>query len=177
MDCGENIGSKGRGNEPPPLPGYAELLAKESLRSSCTEADENSRADEMNLRFEPRPACKNLGVARFLVNSTLPLPGAYPTEMFHRICNVDVGPVDPDPFQRVIEQLSRGADEWPSRNILSVSRLFSHEHDFGIYTAFAENCLICSLPKITSLAGARCATQRRERKLGRNESAGSGVFR
>jgi hypothetical protein len=67
--------------------------------------------------------------------------------MFHRICNVDVGPVDPDPFQRVIEQLSRGADEWPSRNILSVSRLFSHEHDFGIYTAFAENCLICSLPR------------------------------
>ena len=62
-------------------------------------------------------------------------------EMLDRVGDVGRAPVDPGLFERRVEQLTGGADERASGEILLVARLLADEEDAGVERAFAEHRL------------------------------------
>jgi hypothetical protein len=103
-----------------------------------------------------------------------PLPTRLPLEVLDDVRDVGELPVDARLLERPVEQLARGADERPAREILLVAGLLTDEHQLGLGPSLAEDGLRAAAPKV-----ACPATLRRFRNLAkgrlRRDQGGGGV--
>src|SRR5437660_1507121 len=100
------------GADPPSsLPRHAEIISEQRLGSGRTQAHENTRLQQANLRIEPGAARLNFGRARLLVNSPLPPFIGRPLEVLYDICYVDFVAVDSCQAQSLIQYFSRRSYE------------------------------------------------------------------
>src|SRR3954467_2496776 len=116
-----------------------ERLAKQRLRRSGAETNEDAWLDQRNLGFEPGPARRHLRRVRFRVDP--PLAPRLPLERLHDVGHVHDLAVDACLLQRAIEQPAGGPDERLSRDIFGVARLLADEHDAGAGWSVAEDRL------------------------------------
>jgi hypothetical protein len=66
--------------------------------------------------------------------------------------DVNAGAVDPRRRQRAIEQLARRPDEWPAREILTVTWRLADQHDRRVIRAFAEYRLSRATKQVAAAA-------------------------
>lgn len=102
----------------------ADNFAERRLCRRHSEAHEDRRLDNPNLRLKPWAACRHLGCRGFLMLAAFAL--GLPFEMFHGIRNVDFVPWDARFDERFIQQSSRRTDERVACVVFLVSRLFSY---------------------------------------------------
>src|SRR5438093_10521924 len=140
--------------------GDLELASQERLGRRGAEADDGARLDELDLDIQPGAAGRNLGRVGLLMNPAL--AARLPLEVLHDVGDVDRSAIDARSFERAIEQLACGADEWTPGEIFGVARLLAHQHQLGLTRAFAEDGLRAVLPQVASLTRLRYDSDVRE---------------
>src|ERR671923_2419913 len=125
-------GDRGRGGEgrlakAAAVARHANVAAEQRLGRGGTEADHDVRANNIQLRIEPRTAGLDLLGIGTLVQATLaaPLP---PLEVLDDVGDVDVAALDPRLLQGLRQHLTRGPDERLARAVLAIPRLLADEH-------------------------------------------------
>src|SRR4051812_47202828 len=101
----------------------AELAAEEGLRRRCSEADEHVRADDGELRLQPRTARGQLAPARLRVDAAL--APRLPLEVLDRVRHVGRSPVDARLHERLVQESAGGAYEWCALPVLTVAGLLA----------------------------------------------------
>src|SRR6476619_28597 len=126
--------------------GEAELGPEQRLRRRRAERDDRRRADEPDLRVEPRRARVDLALARRLVD---PVLAALPElEVLDRVGDVEVAAVDPGRLEGAVELAAGGADERMPLAILAVAGHLADEHDPRLRRPLAEHGLGRALPQV-----------------------------
>src|SRR5437879_359864 len=106
------------GADPPSsLTGHAEIISEKRLGSGRTQAHENTRLHQANLRIEPGTARLNFGRARLLMDSPLPPFIWRPFEVLYDICDINFVAVDSRQAQSLIQYFSCRSYERPSAEI------------------------------------------------------------
>ena len=123
-----------------------ELGAEQRLRCGSTETHDEFWVDHGDLFFEPRVTGADLSGVRPLVDPAL--PAHLEAEMIHGVRDVHRRTIDPNPFERVIEDAARGPHEGMPGLVLPVAGLFPDEHEPGVSSALAEHGLRRVLPQI-----------------------------
>src|SRR5688572_26049339 len=158
-----------RGNLEPTALGDPECLSQKRLRRRRAEADDDLCLHELHLLIQPRAACTNLGVIRFLVNTAFAFLAALPLEMLHRIGDVNLAPVDSRLLQGVVEQPASRTDERPPLAILLIARLFADDDDSRAWSSFAEHRLRSDHPQSAAMTRSSRLAKRAQRRPRRNE--------
>ncbi len=109
------------------------------LRCGCTQADDELRTNGGDLRFEPWAAGRNFKRVWLLVQPDF--APRFPLEMLHRIGDVDLGAIDAGGLQALIKQLTGRPNKRLSLLIFAITRLFAHQKNSGMGSAFAKNDL------------------------------------
>jgi hypothetical protein len=130
-----------------------EAWTEKRLGRSRTKANQNIRFNDPQFSFEPRPTSRNISRAGFLVDATL--APRFPFKMFYRISDIDRFSVDPDFFQRSIQNLPRWSDKGFPAQIFLIARLFTEKHQGRPFPSFAEDGLGCLLVERTGRAVGR----------------------
>jgi hypothetical protein len=130
----------------------AKGFSEHRLRGSSTQTDDNEWLNDGDFRLEPRPACRDLGVVRFLVDTTLSLFPALPLEVLHYIRDVDLLALNARVIERSIKELSSGTYEGTPLDVFAVAGLFADEHDLSRSRPFAEDGLRANFPEMTRAA-------------------------
>src|SRR5580658_3348785 len=76
-------------------------------------------------------------------------------EVLDRVGDVDQPPVDAGLFQRVVQHLSRWANEWPADDVFLIARLFPNEHYACSAGPLAEYGLCGGAVQLAAFAAAR----------------------
>jgi hypothetical protein len=76
-------------------------------------------------------------------------------EVFHRIRDVNLRPIDSSFLQRAVHDLARRTNEWFARDILVIARLFAHQHHRCALGPFAKNSLGSPFVQMTCSAMSR----------------------
>ena len=103
---------------------------------------------------------------RFLMDA--PLSPRFPFEMFHRIGDINLFPIDAGFHKRLMENLSGQSDKRMSLNVFLIARLFAHEHHSRFRAAFPKHALCSTLPKVARTAIGGNSPQLRDRWIFRN---------
>ena len=127
-----------------------EAWTEKRLGRGRTKTNQNIRFNDPQFGFEPRPTSRDISRAGFLVDAALSPP--FPFEMLHRISDIDGLSVDPDFFQRSIQDLPRWPDKRFAAQIFLIARLFPEEHQSWSRPSFAEDSLGCLLVQRTGHA-------------------------
>ena len=93
--------------------GEPEALAEQRLGRGRAEQEQRARLDDVELGPQPRQAGVDLALARLLVDAAL--AALLELEVLDDVGDVDVGAVDADRLQRLVELAARGPDEDPAR--------------------------------------------------------------
>src|SRR5438105_9940678 len=144
-------------------------LAEERLRRGRSETHDDLRLDELHLFVEPRAACADLAVVRFLVNPTLRFLAALPLEVLHRVGDIHGVAIDSGFLERGVQQAARGAHKGMPFLVFLSARLLADNHHAGARWALAEYGLCAHHPELAPAAHARGLSQRTERRPRRNE--------
>src|SRR5207247_779498 len=91
-------------------------------------SDDNTRSDDFDLAAEPTSAGVDLGRQGVAV-----VRG--PT--FDDVGDEDIGALEADAGEELLEELARGADEGPRLLVLVVAGGFANEHEVGVEGPFA----------------------------------------
>ena len=65
----------------------------------------------------------------------------FPFEMFHRVRDINLLPIDPRFFERAVHYFSGRADERFADNVFIIAGLLAHKHDRRSLRTFAEDRL------------------------------------
>ena len=117
----------------------SKLCTEQTLRRSCTEADNELRTNGGNLRFQPWAAGRYFKRVWFLMQANL--AAQFPFEMLHSIGDVHVGPIDACGLEAFIKQLTGWSDERLSLLVFAIAGLFSHQENSGMGPAFPKDDL------------------------------------
>src|SRR5258706_15611502 len=109
MEGGGDEGGEMRRDDLRALQGDAELGPDPRLCRGRAEADDRARLYDADLRQKPRPARRNLGRVRLLVDT--PFAARLPLEMLDNVRYVDRRPVNPSLGERLVEQGAGRSDE------------------------------------------------------------------
>lgn len=139
------------------LPGDPELGTEHRVRGGRAEAAQDPWLDRGELRLPPRRAGLDLRGVGLLVEPDL--ARGSPFEVLHRIRDVHAVALDAGLDQRAIEQRTRGAHEWMTLAVFTVTGLLAHEHEIGVGRSLTEHCLGRSGVQITRLARDRVAAE------------------
>src|ERR1700693_3405582 len=150
MDCSRYMRGHAVFDKLTPLFRETIFCPQESLRGCRSKAHDHLRLNERHLRFEPRLASLDLRHARLLVQA--PFAALLEFEVFHRVSHVNVGPLDACLFQRSVQQLTSGSNEWTSLPVFFVAWLFPHQRDPRRPRSLAKHRLSRVTVKFTSAA-------------------------
>src|SRR5215471_8470429 len=129
----------------------AKVRAEESLRGGRAQTDEDARADDRELGFEPGSAGSDLRCLGSLVNPALSALDEF--EMLDDIGDIDRSAREVGRGERTIEHLSGGSDEGRTLKVLLISGLFSHENGSRRRRSLAEDGLRRMTVEIAAAAG------------------------
>src|SRR5690348_11146255 len=115
-----------------PVPGAEHGLARDR-----PEQDHEPGPDDLEFRGQPVPAGPDLRPARTLVNPALTALG--PLEVLDRVGQVHAVAAEAGFGQRPVEDPARRAGERTALLVLLVAWLLSHQRDFCVGRAFAED--------------------------------------
>ena len=107
------------------------------VRRRRTQADDDGRADGVELGPEPRTAGFDLFRSGLLVEATL--AALLELEVLDRIREVDLGARKPGPLQGLVEDPARGADEDGALTVLDVPGLLPDQEETGPPRPFPEH--------------------------------------
>jgi len=133
-----------------PLRADAKLRSDHRLGGGRSEADDDARLDDIDLRLQPWPAGIDLRGVRLLVDA--PLAARLPLEVLHHIGDVDAAAIDARFLQRLVQEIARRPHKGPALKVFLVPRLLADEHHGGCLLPFAEHGLRSGFPEIAGLA-------------------------
>jgi len=135
------------------MSGHRDRPAQHGTRGRRTEADDDARPQARELQFEPRRA--GLDLAEPWLGVQAALAARFPLEVFHRVREIHVRPLDASRRQRLLQYAARWTDERCAGPIFLIAWLLAHEHDPRSRTAGAEHRLRGAPPEIARPAARR----------------------
>ena len=72
-----------------------------------------------------------------------PFSPPFEFEMFDDIGQIDLASFDARLMKRRIEKFPSGTNEWFAFDVFAVPRLFSHQHQSGIFRTYPKDSLGC----------------------------------
>ena len=96
------------------------------------------------------------------------LPALFEFEVFDRVRNIDLAPVDGGIAKRTVEQLARRSDKRVPLQVFFVSRLLANHENFGFGRPFAEDGLRGMEIEIAAVASLHALLQDGQSLLLRN---------
>ena len=130
--------------------------AENGTSRRCAETYQDARLQDGDLGNPPRPTRRHFDFIGFLMQA--PLSARLPLEVFDRIGDVALAPVNAGCLQSAIEKFACGANEGTSLSVFLVARLFANEDDFGASRTFTKYRLCSVSIEGTSSACKRCFT-------------------
>src|SRR5712691_2639219 len=127
---------KRRLNEGRPLGADAKPRSDHGLRSGRSEADDDARLDDIDLRLQPWPAGSDLRGIRLLVDA--PLAARLPFEVLHHVGDIDAAAIDARFLQGLVQEVAGRPHKGPALKVFLVSRLLADEHYGGRLLPLAE---------------------------------------
>ena len=116
-----------------------EPRTKDRLRCCGTHCHDQSWSNDSQLRFQPGPARCDLARVWFLMNPAF--AARLPFEMFNRVCNVNLRPIDSGVLERAIHDFPSRTNEWFARDIFVVAWLFANQHHRRMLWTLAKHGL------------------------------------
>jgi len=129
-----------------------ELSSQQRLRGACSETDKNFRPDNFQFRIEPRAACLDFRMARFLMDASLAPLRSRPLKVLHDIRHVDFGAIKSRIAESILKNLPRRPDEGASQFVFLITGLLAYEHNPSLGWTFAKHSLRRVLPQIAAPA-------------------------
>ena len=129
------------------------------LRCRRAHGDHEFWLNNSQLRFQPRPAGRDLARIWFLMNPAF--PARLPLKMLHCIRHINPRSINSSFLERLVHNFPSRTNERSSSDVLMISRLFANKHHRCALRAFPENCLRGALVKVTRLAIFRCLAHSR----------------
>ena len=83
-----------------------------------------------------------------------------PFEMFHRVCDVNLRPIDSSVLERAIHDFASRTNEWFARHIFVIARLFANQHHRCALRPFAKDSLGPAFIQMTCSAMGCCFAHR-----------------
>ena len=117
----------------------AVLRADHGTCRGCAEANDECGPDYGHFGVEPWLARNDFNSRRFLVDPSL--AALLEFEVFHGICDIDVGTVDTGIFEGSLEKRASGTDEWTPGEILFIAGLLTDHNNTRRWRTFAQNGL------------------------------------
>ena len=150
--------------------GNSKIAAHQRLRRRRSQTHDQLRLNGVQLRFEPRPACRNFHPTRLGMDAPLAALGKF--EVFHGVRDVDLFAIEPGFLHRFIQQPPGRPDERMSLAILFVAGHFADHHDSGIRRSFAEHDLRGVPVQVAAAALGRGRLKQRQFMRRRNPRSG-----
>ena len=119
------------------------------IESRRSKRDDQIGPQVFDLGAEPPGALLHFAGGGFRMDP--PLSTRRKLEVLHRVRDVADCTVDPSFFQAIIKHFASRAYKRLSSHVLSITWLFSHEHDLGLGAAFAEHGLRGVFVKVAPL--------------------------
>jgi hypothetical protein len=148
----------------------SKLCTEQTLRRSCTQADNELRTDGGNLRFQPWAAGRNFKRVWFLMQPNL--APRFPFEMLHSVGDVHLSSIDACGLKALVKQLTGWPDERLPLLVFAIAGLFPHQENSGTGSAFPKDDLRRFPIKVASTASLCCFPQAVEVMVGREELQG-----
>jgi len=143
-----------RGQHLATLPGDSESRAENSLCRCRTHCHDEFGPNDPLFRFQPRTARCDFARFRLLMNP--PFPAGLPFEVFHRVRDVNLRPINSSFLERAIHNFPSRTNERFARDIFVIARLFANQHHRCVLRPFAKNSLGRSLVQMTCSAVSCC---------------------
>src|SRR6478736_3154979 len=105
---------------------HAESRAENSLRRCRTHCHDQVGLNDPQFRFQPGTARCDFARVRLLMNPAFAT--RLPFEMFHRVRDVNLRPINSSFVERTIHNLPSPTYEWFARDIFVIARLFANHH-------------------------------------------------
>jgi len=150
MHGGRHERSERRLHERGALRAHFELRAQDRLCRGGSEADDDTRFDEVDFRFQPGATGFDLEGIRLLVNASF--SARLKLEMLDHVGHIDLRSIDSRRDERLVEKTAGRTDEWLSLQIFLIARLLADKHHRRSLFSFAENRLRSGSPQIAGLA-------------------------
>jgi hypothetical protein len=115
-----------------------------------THCDDEVGLNDPQFRFQPRTARCDFARVRLLVNSAF--PARLPFEVFHRVRDVNLRPIDSSFLKRPVHDFSSRTNERFAGDIFVIARLFANQHHPRMLRPFAKNSLCCAFVQMTRSA-------------------------
>jgi hypothetical protein len=144
----------------------SKLCTEQTLRRSCTQADNEMGTDGGNLRFQPWAAGRYFKRVWLLMQPNL--AARFPFEVLHSVGDVHLSSIDTRGLEAFVKQLTSWSDEWLPLLVFAIAGLFSHQENGGMGSAFpkddlrrfpikvASTTLLCRFPQaIEVMAGGK----------------------
>jgi hypothetical protein len=119
--------------------GNAKLRPEQSLRSACSQANDNAGKDGGDLLLQPWAAGRNFQRIGLLMQPDF--TPRFPFEMLNCIGHVHFGPINASRLQALIQQLAGRPDKWSPLMIFAITRLFAYQKYRGPSIPFAKDDL------------------------------------
>src|SRR5262249_54802113 len=136
----------------------AEPRTEDGLRCCGTHGHDQSWPNDSQLRFQPRPADCDFARVWFLMNPAF--AARLPFEMFYRIRDVNLRPIDSSFLERAIHDFSSGTNEGFTRDVFVVAGLFANQHHRSMLRTFAKHGLGATFVEIACRAVSCCFAHR-----------------
>src|SRR6266436_205136 len=133
-----------------PLTCDSESRAEDGLRRCRTHCHDEVGLNDPQFRFQPRTAGCDLARVRLLMNSAF--AAGLPFEVFYRVRDVNLRPIDSSVFKRAIHDLTCRTNEWFAGHIFAIARLFANQHHRCALRPFAKDSLGSALVQMTCSA-------------------------
>ncbi len=133
-----------------PLTGDSKSRAENSLRRCRTHGHDEVGPDDPKFRFQPRTAGCDFARVRLLMNSAF--AAGLPFEVFHRVRDVNLRPIDSSVFKRAIHDFPSRTNKRFAGHIFVIARLFANQHHRCALRPFAKDSLGSALVQITRSA-------------------------
>jgi xanthine dehydrogenase YagT iron-sulfur-binding subunit len=149
MDCSHNRLCRRKRKESAALLKKTMLRPNHGVRRRGPQTNNEPRPHDRQFRLEPGLTGSDLAGRRFLMNPSLAT--LFELKMFHCIGDVNVRAVDPRIGQGAVKQSTRRTNEGTSRQILSIARLLSHQHNPRGGRALSEDSLRSGAIQVAAL--------------------------
>jgi hypothetical protein len=115
------------------------LRSEQTMRRSCTQADNELRTNGGDLRFQPWAAGRYFKRVWLLVQPNL--SARFPFEVFNSVGDVHLGPINPRGLKALVEKLTGGSDKRLPLLVFPIAGLFPHQEKSGMDSAFPKDDL------------------------------------
>jgi hypothetical protein len=126
----------------------SKLCTEQTLRRSCTQADNEMGTDGGNLCFQPWAAGRYFKRVWFLMQPNL--AARFPFEVLHRVGDVHLSSIDTCGLEAFVKQRTSRSDKRLPLLVFAIAGLLSYQENSGMGSAFPKDDLRCFPIKLAS---------------------------